>query len=318
MIIVRDPVEAALALPRTYGIDDIPIIIQDRRFDAQNQLVFNGLGVGESGNTILVNGTVQPFVEVGAGVVRLRVLNGSNSRVYQLGLDNGGSFYQIGSDGGLLSAPVQLTRLKIAPGERAELLVDFGNATGQTRTLMSYSSELVRGEPGGVVQGPGPPPQPGDIDGTDFSVLEIRVTCSTSITSIPSSLVTIQPILETDVNRTRSIALNNIPGPQGVLAINGVVFDLNVINEVVSLGDTEIWSISNVTGGPHPFHIHDIQFQILDRGGPAPSPNEQGWKDVVLVYPGETVRFITKFEDFADPIVPICTTVILGVTKMVE
>ena len=96
MIIVRDPVEAALALPRTYGIDDIPIIIQDRRFDAQNQLVFNGLGVGESGNTILVNGTVQPFVEVGAGVVRLRVLNGSNSRVYQLGLDNGGSFYQIG------------------------------------------------------------------------------------------------------------------------------------------------------------------------------------------------------------------------------
>jgi len=83
-----------------------------------------------------------------------------------------------------------------------------------------------------------------------------------------------------------------------------VELDLNVINEIITLGDTEIWTVSNLTGGPHPFHIHDIQFQILDRNGVAPTASEAGWKDVVLVYPGETVRFITTFEDFADPDTP--------------
>ncbi|NQV72469.1 multicopper oxidase domain-containing protein [bacterium] len=305
MIIVRDAAEAALALPRTYGVDDIPVILQDRRFSPQRQFVFNGGGIGESGNTIVVNGTVEPFLEVEAGIVRLRLLNGSNSRVYQLGLDNNASIFQIGSDGGLLPAPVELTRLRLAPGERAEVLLDLSSSNGQNRTLMSYSSELLRGEPGGVNLGPGgPPPGAGNIDGTDFQILEIRVSGSSSITSIPTSLIPLEPILESSATRTRPMILNNVPGPQGALAINSVELDLNVINEVVSLGDTEIWSVSNATGGPHPFHIHDVQFQILDRNGSAPPANEQGLKDVVLVYPGETVRFITTFEDFADPDTP--------------
>lgn len=304
MIIVRDPVEAALALPRTYGVDDLPIIVQDRQFTQQRQFIFNNVGAGESGNTVLVNGTVGPFVEVGAGVIRLRLLNGSNARVYQFGFTSNKVFHQIGSDGGLLQSPVPLTRLRLAPGERAEVLVDFGGMNGQTTTLMSYSSELLRGEPGGVALGPGPIPPPGSIDGTNFSVLEFRVSGSASQTAIPASLVTVAPLLEASAVRTRPMVLNNLPGPQGALAINGVTMDLNVINEIVKLGDTEVWALTNVTAGPHPFHIHDVQFQILGRNGVAPSLNERGWKDVVLVYPGETVRFITKFEDFADPTTP--------------
>ncbi|MEQ9104893.1 MAG: multicopper oxidase domain-containing protein [Rhodothermales bacterium] len=305
MIIVRDPVEALLALPRDYGVDDIPVIIQDRDFDPQGQLVFDGGGVGASGNTIIVNGTVRPFVEVGAGVVRFRILNGSNARVYQLGLDDGSSFWQIGSDGGLLNAPVAMNRLKLAPGERAEVLLDLSGKAGQTKTLMSYSSELIRAEPGGNAEAlGGPPPQPGIIDGTNFSIMQIRIAGSTAISSIPATLVEIESIPESAANRTRQMILGQRPGIRGQQIINGVAMDLNVINEVVTLGDTEIWYVSNETPVPHPFHIHDVQFQILDRNGVSPELNERGWKDVVLVYPRETVRFITKFEDFADPDTP--------------
>ncbi len=301
LIIVRDPIEAALSLPRAYGVDDIPVIIQDRQFDRDGQFVFNAGGVGAGGNTILINGTIEPFVEVGAGVVRLRLVNGSNGRVYHIGLQNNRTFFQIGSDGGLLEQPNELTRLRMAPGERTEILVDLGNLDGQTVGLWSYSSELVRGEPGGVAVGPGPPPRPEDISGTDFQLLELRVSGSTSVTSIPSQLVSIERMEEASANRTRPMILNRLGD---IDVINGVAMDLSVINEVVELGDTEIWSISNATGLPHPFHIHDVQFQILDRAGSPPSASESGWKDVVLVYPGETVRFITKFEDFADPDTP--------------
>lgn len=301
MIIVRDPVEAALNLPRTYGVDDIPVIIQDRQFDPSGQFVFNAGGVGAGGNTVLVNGTIDPYVELGAGVVRLRLLNGSNGRIYQIGLQNNKTFFQIGTDGGLLEQPNPLTRLRLAPGERSEILVDLSGLDGQTISLMSFSSELVRGEPGGVVMGPGPPPRPDDINGTDFQILEIRVSGTTGVLTIPDQLVTIDRIEESSANRTRPMLLNRLGD---IDVINGVAMDLSVINEVIELGDTEIWSIQNVTGIPHPFHIHDIQFQILDRAGAPPEAFEAGWKDVVLVYPGEVVRFITKFEDFADPDTP--------------
>lgn len=307
MIIVRDPIEAALDLPRTYGIDDIPVVIQDRQFNQQRQFVFQEGGVGQQGSTIVVNGTVDPYVELAPGINRLRLLNGSNARVYQIGLESDATFYQIGSDGGLLEAPVALNRLRMAPGERAEILLDLTGLGGSSIRIMSFSSELTRGEPGGVRGAGGPPPPPGDIDGSDFPVLEIRVSSggTTATTTLPSSLVEMEEMLEEDADRIRPMLLNNTaPGPGGRLAINGVELDMNVINEIVTLGDTEIWELTNRTGGPHPFHIHDVQFQLLDRSGEAPSPSEAGWKDVVLVYPGETVRFITKFEDFANPAIP--------------
>ena len=251
--------------------------------------------------------TLDPFVALEAGITRLRLLNGSNSRVYMLGLDNDADFHMIGSDGGLLSAPVAMNRLKLAPGERADVLFDLNGLEGQSRTLMSYSSELTQGEPGGVGGGGGPGgPNTNPLNGTDFDIMELRISGTSTLNSIPSSLVTVEPLNESDSDRSRPMLLNNVTGQGGPapLAINGVELDLNVINEIVTLGDTEIWTITNQTGEPHPFHIHDIQFQILDRGGIAPPAHEQGWKDTVLVYPGEPVRIISRFEDHADPTTP--------------
>ncbi|MDA0378452.1 MAG: multicopper oxidase domain-containing protein [Bacteroidetes bacterium] len=307
MIIVRDGEEALLDLPRTYGVDDIPVVIQDRQFDAQRQLVFNPGGAGQQGNTMVVNGTVDPVLTLGAGVNRLRLLNGSNARVYQLGLSDDSPFFMVGSDGGLLEAPVELQRLRLAPGERAEVLIDLGGRSGESFTLMSYSSELTRGEPGGVALPNQPPPPAGSIDGTDFTIMQIAVVQAqgSPVQTIPQQLSTLVNLPESSADRVRPMRLDTAgPGPAAPLAINGVVFNMAVINEVVNLGDTEIWEIDNVRGGPHPFHIHDVQFRILDRGGVPPPPQEAGWKDVVLVYPGERVRFITQFLDFADPDTP--------------
>jgi len=236
-------------------------------------------------------------------VIRFRVLNGSGARVYNLGLSDSRAFQQIGSDGGLLKAPVTLTRIRLAPGERAEVLVDFASDSGSEVTFRSFASELTNGEPGGNGRGgPGGPANP--LDGEDFDLIEIRVGTpgAGAVTDIPTQLVALERIPESDADRVRPMVLN---GGQGrPFQINGVSMDLSVINEVVTLGDTEIWEITNDTQIAHPFHIHDVQFFILDRDGAPPAPNEQGLKDVVLVEPNETVRFITTFEDFADPEIP--------------
>ena len=150
MIIIRDDEEAALDLPRTYGVDDIPLILQDRQFNRQGQLVFNEGGAGAGGDVMVVNGTIEPYADVPAQVIRFRVVNGSGARVYNLGISDNREFYQIGSDGGLLSAPVALNRIRLAPGERAEFLLDLGGDENETLELVNYASGLNRGEPGGT------------------------------------------------------------------------------------------------------------------------------------------------------------------------
>ena len=304
MIIIRDDEEALLDLPRTYGVDDIPLILQDRQFDRRGQLVFNEGGSGAGGDVMVINGTLDPHLTVPAQVVRFRVVNGSGARVYNLGFDDNRMYHQIGSDGGLLSAPVMLNRIRLAPGERAEFLLDVVGDEDQTLELVNYASELNRGEPGGT-GGMGNNP----LDGTDTAFLTIQVgeTGNAPVTSIPNALVTVTRIPEEEAVRTRPIRLDGGGRGQGgpsPFTINGVSMDLTVINEVVNLDDTEIWELTNTTNIPHPFHIHDIQFYVLDRNGQQPPPNEQGRKDVVMVYPNETVRFITTFDDFADPDIP--------------
>lgn len=311
LIIVKDSDEAALALPRTYGVDDFPLVIQTKDFDANNQVMVHS----NSDDIAMVNATIDGILSTPAQVVRCRVLNGSSQRIFNLGLSGNQTFYQIASDGGLLAAPITLTRLKLAPGERAEILIDFSNMNGQTVQLKSYASELPNGNYGATNPGMGQGMtltgyNPNPLNGANFDLMTFNIGTSTAnpITSIPTTLVTVNPIPQATVTNTRTITFTS--SSMGMNALNGdflfnnQTFDMGVVNQTVILGSTEIWTLTNQSPIAHPFHIHDVQFNILDRGGIAPAANEQGWKDVVLVNPMETVRFIAKFEDFANDTIP--------------
>ena len=312
-IIVRDNDEAQLELPRTYGVDDFPIVIQSRAFDTNKQFLWNTA----ADDVIMCNGTLDAYLEAPAQIIRLRLLNGSTERVYNLGFQNNLNFHQIASDGGLLDAPVSLTRLRLVPGERAEILLDLSAQQGQSINLMSFASEL----PSGTYGAANPSAMPmgsiagysnNSLNGNDFSVLQINVNAPTSnpVTSIPSALITNVPYLESNANATRNLLFQPAQmGPNGMLngpfEINGQIFDMEVINFEIPLNNIEVWELTNQTAIAHPFHIHDVQFYIIEINGNPPPANMQGRKDVVLVPPMfGTVRFITKFEDFADDDMP--------------
>ncbi len=313
MIIVRDDIEAALDLPRTYGVDDIPLVIQTKAFDASNQIITLETALDTS---LMINGTIDPISNLPAQVVRLRLLNGSSERVYNIGFSSNQTFYQIGSDGGLLTAPVALTRLRIAPGERMEILVDFTGMQGQNTALMSYGSELPSAIYGASQPGMGagqtiPNYALNPLNGANFQLLGISIGAQTSnpITTIPSSLVAHSPWLQANASTTRTLTFSpQTMGPtaiQGPFLINMMPFDMMMINQYIPFDNIEIWTLTNNTPIAHPFHIHDVQFYVLDINGVAPPANQQGRKDVILVPAGGgVVRFITKFEDFYNDTIP--------------
>ena len=312
-IIVRDEDEAALTLPRSYGVDDFPLVIQSRAFDANKQLMMGTAADDE----IMCNATLNAYLDVPAQVIRMRLLNGSTERVYNIGLEGNIPFYQIATDGGLLDAPVTLTRLRLSPGERAEILINFNGYESQSIHMMSFASEL----PSGIYGAANPSVMPigsisgysnNPLNGSDFNILQFNVgePLPNAVMTIPAALVNNVVYATSDVDETRTMQFRpQQMGPVGMLngpfVINNQTFDMNVINEEIDLDNVEIWELTNMTAISHPFHIHDVQFFILDIDGVAPPANMQGRKDVVLVPPmGGTVRFITKFEDFADDEVP--------------
>jgi len=312
-IIVKDDDEAELQLPRNYGVDDFPIVIQSRAFDANKQLLTNTA----ADDVILSNGTLDAYLDLPAQIIRLRLLNGSTERILNLGFQGNISFSQIASDGGLLNAPIGLTRLRLVPGERAEILLDLSSMQGQTFNLMSFASELASGNygatnPSAMPMGSIAGYSSNTLNGNDFNILQVNVTAPTAdpINLIPSALTTNSPYIESTSGATRSLRFQpSQMGPTGMLngpfVINGLSYNMEVNNFEIPINSTEIWELTNQTAIAHPFHIHDVQFYILDINGIPPPLNMQGKKDVVLVPPMfGTVRFITKFEDFANEEVP--------------
>jgi len=310
-IIITDDEEATLTLPRTYGVDDFPMVMQTKDFDANYQIVVPS----NADDVAMVNTTIDPYLDAPAQVIRIRLLNGSSQRVFNVGLSNDQAFYQIASDGGLLATPNQTTRLLLSPGERAEILVNFTGKEGNTVNLKSYASELPNGIYGATNPGnnasmtlDGYNPNP--LNGADFNLLQFNVVAQTAspITSIPTTLAVVTPIEESTSNKTRTLTFS--PATMGMDQLNGdflindVSFDMDVINISVPFENVEIWELTNQSAIAHPFHIHDVQFYVLTRNGVAPPASEQGRKDVVFVKPQETVRFITVFETFTDSPVP--------------
>lgn len=299
IIIVRDNDEAALSLPRNYGYDDFPIILQDRSYDAGNQFLVNTLG-----DSMLVNGTARPYLNVPGQMVRMRILNASAARVYNLGFSDNRTFYVIGSDGGLLPTPYATNRMLLSNGERIEIIVDFSGPGLPPLTLKSYASQMPNTVPGnlmGMTGGNGP------LERVDFDIMEFRVIppIPGGITAVPSALVPVQTYDSTTANRVRN---RSITGQgmvnMGNFYLDGSQYIMGYFNDTMRLGDIELWYVTNSSNIAHPMHVHDVSFRILSRNGVTPPPSESGYKDVFNILPQETVSLIMRFEDYADPGVP--------------
>ncbi len=303
MLIVDDVISDGLDVPKQYGVDDIPIVLQERIFNRDGSLYYDtgsmhNVMMGMKGDVPIVNGAVAPTLIATTEKLRLRILNGSNSSFYNLGFDDNRRFTQIASDGGYLPRAYQTGRMLLGPGERGEIVVDVSD--GKTIFLRNFGGGMGGG---GMMMGGG--------DDVAFNFMAIRPAGNLAKSNaVPSELVKVEPIAASSAARVRKFELQMTMGPQVMMgfakpfAINGKAMDMNQINEVVKLGDTEIWEIANTSMMAHPFHVHLIQFQILDRNGRRPHPGEQGLKDTVIVNPGETVRVIARFENYADEKLP--------------
>ncbi len=276
--LVDDDYERSLGLPS--GDREVAIVIQDRTFAADGSLVYNDTIMGELGDTILVNGTPYPYFEVDAARYRIRILNGSNARFYTLALSNGASFVQIGSDGGLLEAPVVRNSINIAPAERVDLIIDFGTA--------SVGEQIVLQNTAGT--------------GSTAQIMRFDVARAADDPSvIPQVLRPIERLDPAAAVQTRQWVFG-MGGGATPWVINGLPYEPNRVDAFPRVGTTEIWELHNRTGMTHPVHIHDIMWQILDINGRPPAPADAGWKDTFQVPPGGVVRVIGRFDDYVgDP-----------------
>lgn len=312
MIIIDDEESENLEIPSTYGVDDIPLIVQDRRFNEDGSFRYVGMHrdvmTGVFGDRILVNGTTSALFTPSTSKVRFRILNAANARTFNFALADGREFSLIASDGGFLEKPVLLRSIVVAPAERVEIVVDFSD--GDPVDLISIPLEASSPYSTiGMMRNMLP------TNTGSFTILNIepQSTLQRSI-ALPSQLTSIRRMQVSEAMRTRQFELS-MPmgmgmmgrggqrggGMGGEFLINGKPMAMDEINEVVPIGSTEIWEIHNDSMMMHPFHIHHGQFQILDRDGVPPRPEEMGFKDTVKIGPGQTARFIMRFENFSDP-----------------
>jgi len=327
LLIISDEEETALGLPS--GEYDLSWVIQDRTLDSQNQMVYltNGMMdqmLGFLGDTILVNGTPNATLDIKASAYRLRLLNGSNSRIYKLAWQDHTPLTVIATDGGLLEAPVARDYITLAPGERVELWADFSKQTaGSEMQLVSLPFTGFSGGGMGMMQG-GMMGSSSLPQGASFQVLNLKIgEKGVDVTGLPPRLSTIEHHrVDEAVNRNspRSFVL----AMQGMIhTMNDRVFEMDAIarDEIVNLGELELWEFINrgASGSgmgmgmmnmalPHPMHIHGVQFQVIGRqiarGFEAAYRElsagfvDEGWKDTVLIMPGEKVQLLIRFENY--------------------
>ena len=306
LIIIDDEQTDSLPLPHQYGVDDLPIIIQDRTFDAQGRFVYSLYDAGEDGwlgDTVVINGAIAPVAKVPAGKVRLRLLNGANARFYIVGFADNRTFYKIASDGGLLEAPVPLTTMEMSPGERCEIVVDMtdGNPAG---LLTLFEDEFDDDEESLVGRLLGlfdrserdlPPPS---------LTLVVDRTLPAHTAPLPEHLATIVRPQPKEIVRSRDFMLTMEDGggiengeSHGAMnmAINGASMDMNVINERVQRGIWERWRIRS-NQGEHPFHVHGCSFLIEQMEGTTAPPDQRGWKDTVVLDDDDWSEIVVRFD----------------------
>lgn len=322
--LIRDEEEDSLNLPA--GPFEIPLLLQDRKFNPDGSLLYPAAQNGTHpvwiqeffGDTICVNGKATPFLEVEPRKYRFRMVNGSNSRFYHLTLvpaDAAGKpsgrpgdappFHQIGTDGGLLPAPVTLHYLIVSPGERFDLILDFTKREDESFALINDA--------------PAPYARGGEIVPSDVMLFKVTKPLSGPDTSsLPETLTPVSSLNPSLAARERILALTEMDRPSDGYTMMGLLGQKHwgdPITEDPRAGSIEIWSFANATGDVHPIHLHLVQFQVLNRqafdvktylqtqklvctGVPIPpeSSERPGWKDTIKTYAGYVTRVIAKFD----------------------
>jgi FtsP/CotA-like multicopper oxidase with cupredoxin domain len=335
LIIVDDEVSLNLDIPKTYGVDDIPLIIQDKRFDYSGKFVYSPSMMdkmkGFMGDYFLVNGEISPYISVEAKQIRFRILNASNARVFDFSLE-GEEFTQIAGDGSFLEQGVKMTSLKLSPAERAEIIIDFTER--QDEQFVFYDKT------------------------TGKLLMRVNVDKEklTNDTMLPERLTTLEPIILTGNEPTHQLTLTSGMDMDGMMDMEGMdmsdmmerrknmmdsmggmggmgagmsmmkikidgneakAMDMNRIDLTIPKDEVQIWEIINDMPMTHNFHLHGTHFRILERklGDeviPVPD-NEKGYKDVVRIdgkgmppigAPANSVKIVVKMTDFTDPTTP--------------
>lgn len=303
LYLIEDENSQTLPLPKNYGVNDIPLIVQDRSFvdgkmkpyAVRNNQITDGLRE----ETLVVNGTINPYHKVPAGWVRLRLLNASNARFYRFFFSDDTPFFKIATEGGFLNKPIEITEITMSPGERNEIMIDLSNYNS-----LSLMAEFLPSDP--------------KNNGWLFSnpvqrVVDVRVdTTLLAQGELPNKLNDIsyynQADMQTAVRRTFTLDMGmrmrmgmRMAGPMGehhnILTINGSAMNMSTINERVTKGKMELWTIT-ADMMPHPFHVHGVSFQIVTHNGQPPATEDQGWKDT-LVVTKEPSEILMRFNHIA-------------------
>lgn len=344
--VIVDPANDPPGLPS--GNYDVPLVLQDRMFTTDGQLWYPNEGDNEEhpvwtpeffGDAVVINGKAWPYFNVEPRKYRFRMVNGSNSRVYSMSLNDrmtgsrGPAFVQIGTDGGLLAEPVVLNepavmsspRLVLATGERADVVIDFSAYPAGTEFILRNVAKAPY--PNGEAVDPQGPGQ--------MMLLRVVEATGPDESVVPANLATFERLANPTV--TRTLTLNELMGMEGPLGafLNGQAWN-DPTTEKPALGTTEMWEVVNMTGDTHPIHLHLVQFQLLNRqkvnlrkyekdwsalnpvfpaaeihalpaggylkGKPMPAdPNERGWKDTFRMNPGEVTRILVRFAPQDEP-----------------
>jgi FtsP/CotA-like multicopper oxidase with cupredoxin domain len=278
LFLIDDDISTKLDIPDEYGVNDIPLVIQDRLFTPEGEVVYlssmRDIMYGMMGNKVIVNGVLEPTLEVPSGIIRLRLLNGSNARTYYIQLSDNTPFHVIASDGGLLPTPVRKDVIRISPGERYEILVDFSRYKAGEEIYLSS---------------------------TGYDFMKLRVTSAKGSKGLPEKLIKAEAPDTASVAGTRSFAMS---GMGRMVTINNKQMDMKRIDEYVKFGTTEVWDVTSRMGMMcgsgdgviHNFHAHGTLFKIISRNGNPPAPEESGWKDTVALPDGEHVQLLAGFQ----------------------
>lgn len=309
VLIVEDDNSLAADMPKTMGVDDFVLVLQDKKLDSTGSVVFSPSNVND---TLAVNGTLAPTLQkVAPGLVRLRILNASNGAFIKLSLSENQPMHVIASDGGFLTKPVSTDFIILSPGERYEILVDASHPV--SLMTVRFDDEEITAKPGIV-----------DTTSKTTPVMAVALVPDKNkrgfTGSLPTNLSVLPAAEPKAAQRIRSFDLSeDVPqrfssiAPtlgnrcygknQIAMGINGRPMDMNFINEAVPTGEYEIWRVTSQDGA-HPFHIHGCSFRILKQMGVTPPDYASGWKDMIYAAPGSVSELLVKFDHKADSKTP--------------